>query len=103
MPVNLRISVFPRVVITVKNLHKTLGTQQILRGIDLEIRTGETCVILGRSGGGKSVLLKHFVGLMKPTRGEVWIDQENITNLPERQTRRDPQESGDPLPKRRTF
>ena len=72
-------------MITVKNLHKTLGTQQILRGIDLEIRAGETCVILGRSGGGKSVLLKHFVGLMKPTRGEVWIDQENITDLPERQ------------------
>ncbi len=72
-------------MITVKNLHKTLGSQQILCGIDLEIRTGETCVILGRSGGGKSVLLKHFVGLMKPTRGEVWIGQEDITNLPERQ------------------
>ncbi len=71
-------------MISVRNLHKTLGSQSILSGINLEIRSGETCVIIGRSGGGKSVLLKHFVGLMKPTAGEVLIDGEEIAGLPER-------------------
>lgn len=71
-------------MISIRNLHKTLGTEEVLRGIDLEMHKGETCVILGRSGSGKSVLLKHFVGLMKPTQGEVLIDGEEIANLPER-------------------
>jgi polar amino acid transport system ATP-binding protein len=44
-------------MIHVRNLHKQLGTQHVLRGIDLEVRAGETCVVIGRSGGGKSVLL----------------------------------------------
>jgi phospholipid/cholesterol/gamma-HCH transport system ATP-binding protein len=72
-------------VITVRNLHKTLGTQQVLRGIDLEVRAGETCVVLGRSGCGKSVLLKHFIGLLQPTSGQVFIDGEDIGPLHERQ------------------
>ncbi len=72
-------------MITVRQLTKTLGTQEVLRGVDLEIATGETCVVLGRSGSGKSVLLKHFIGLLKPTSGEVWVEDEEITHLPERQ------------------
>ena len=56
----------------------------MLRGIDLEVARGETCVILGRSGGGKSVLLKHLVGLLQPTSGEVLVDGENVSVLPER-------------------
>lgn len=72
-------------LISVRNVAKTLGTQNVLRGIDLEVETGGTCVILGRSGGGKSVLLKHLIGLMKPTSGEVWVEGEEITHLPERQ------------------
>ena len=72
-------------MITVRNLHKTLGTQQVLRGIDLEVRAGETCVVLGRSGCGKSVLLKHFIGLLQPTSGQVFIDGEDIGPLHERQ------------------
>ena len=72
-------------MITVRELHKTLGVQSVLRGIDLEIEKGQTCVILGRSGGGKSVLLKHLVGLMKPTSGSVTVDDEEITTLAERQ------------------
>ena len=71
-------------MISIRHLTKTLGTQQVLRGIDLEIATGETCVILGRSGCGKSVLLKHLIGLFQPTAGEVWIEGEEISRLPER-------------------
>lgn len=71
-------------MISVRQLTKTLGTQSVLRGIDLDIQAGETCVIMGRSGCGKSVLLKHLIGLFQPTSGEVWVDGEEITNLPER-------------------
>ena len=71
-------------MIEVRDLHKTLGTEQVLRGVDLRIATGETCVIMGRSGCGKSVLLKHLIGLMQPTRGEVLVEGENIAGLPER-------------------
>jgi phospholipid/cholesterol/gamma-HCH transport system ATP-binding protein len=72
-------------MISVRKLTKTLGTQQVLRGVNLEIKRGNTCVILGRSGCGKSVLLKHLIGLFKPTAGEVWVDDEEISRLPERQ------------------
>lgn len=71
-------------MISVRQLTKTLGTQQVLRGVDLEVANGQTCVILGRSGCGKSVLLKHFIGLFQPTSGEVWVEGEEITRLPER-------------------
>ena len=71
-------------MISVRQVTKTLGTQTVLRGVDLEIATGETCVVLGRSGSGKSVLLKHLIGLFHPTSGEVWVDGEEITKLPER-------------------
>ena len=72
-------------MISVRKLHKTLGTQEVLRGVDLEVKRGDTCVILGRSGCGKSVLLKHLIGLFKPTTGEVWVDGEEISGLAERQ------------------
>jgi phospholipid/cholesterol/gamma-HCH transport system ATP-binding protein len=71
-------------MISVRQLTKNLGGKEVLRGIDLEIPTGETCVVMGRSGCGKSVLLKHFIGLLKPTSGEVWVEKEDITQLPER-------------------
>lgn len=71
-------------MIAIRELTKTLGTQSVLRGVSLEVEKGQTCVILGRSGGGKSVLLKHLNGLFKPTSGEVWIEGEEITHLPER-------------------
>ncbi len=56
-----------------------------MRGVDLEVRTGETLAIIGRSGGGKSVLLKHLVGLMEPDGGEIWIQAQNIIGMNERQ------------------
>jgi len=72
-------------MISVRKLTKTLGTQAVLRGVNLEVGRGQTCVILGRSGSGKSVLLKHLIGLFKPTAGEVWVDGEEITHLRERE------------------
>lgn len=71
-------------MISVRALHKQLGTQTVLRGIDLDVTRGETCVVLGRSGGGKSVLLKHLIGLLQPTSGRVTVDGEDISHLPER-------------------
>ena len=72
-------------MIAVRSLAKKIGQQQILRGVDLEVATGETLAIIGRSGGGKSVLLKHLVGLMTPDTGEIWIQGQNITGMNERQ------------------
>lgn len=71
--------------IEIRALTKQLGPQQVLRGIDLSVAVGETCVVLGRSGCGKSVLLKHLIGLMQPTSGSVLIDGENISVLAERE------------------
>ena len=72
-------------MIAVCGLKKTIGQQEILRGVDLEICPGETLAIIGRSGGGKSVLLKHLIGLMEPDSGEIWIDGKNIIGMRERQ------------------
>ncbi len=71
-------------MISVRGLTRSIGPQEILRGVDLDVAKGETLVIIGRSGGGKSVLLKHLVGLMQPDAGEIWIEGENITSLSER-------------------
>jgi phospholipid/cholesterol/gamma-HCH transport system ATP-binding protein len=72
-------------MIAVRGLAKKIGQQEILCGVDLEVTKGETLAIIGRSGGGKSVLLKHLVGLMQPNAGEIWIDGQNIIGLNERQ------------------
>src|SRR4029077_5365316 len=72
-------------MIAVRSLKKSIGKQEILRGIELDVATGETLVIIGRSGGGKSVLLKHLIGLMLPDAGEIWIEGQNIIGLNERQ------------------
>jgi len=72
-------------MIEVRDLQKSYGTQKILDGVSLRIETGESVVIIGRSGGGKSVLLKHLVGLLQPDSGEVLIDGENIEPMSERE------------------
>src|SRR5881409_1551863 len=72
-------------MIAVRSLRKKIGQQEILRGVDLKISSGETLAIIGRSGGGKSVLLKHMVGLMEPDGGEIWIQGQNIIGMNERQ------------------
>jgi phospholipid/cholesterol/gamma-HCH transport system ATP-binding protein len=68
-------------VIRVHRLHKSFGRQPVLRGIDLDIATGEIMVVIGRSGGGKSVLLKHLIGLLRPDSGTIAVDGTEITRL----------------------
>jgi phospholipid/cholesterol/gamma-HCH transport system ATP-binding protein len=70
-------------VIRIRDLHKRLGSKTVLDGLDLEIRTGETLVVIGRSGTGKSVLLKHIIGLMKPDRGSIEVEGEEIVGIKE--------------------
>ncbi len=67
------------------DIQKTLRTQKVLKGVSLEIHSGEKMVIIGRSGGGKSVLLKHILGLMIPDSGEVWFKGKNLAKLSEEQ------------------
>ena len=68
-------------MIKLVGVEKTLGGQPVLRGVDLEIPPGKLTTIIGRSGEGKSVLLKHMIGLFKPDRGEVWVDDVEISRL----------------------
>lgn len=69
--------------IRIVDLHKSFNGQHVLKGINLEAKRGKITVIIGKSGGGKSVLMKHLIGLMKPDRGEIWIDGVEITKLKE--------------------
>jgi len=68
-------------MIEIRQLHKSFGKQNVLNGVDILIPQGQTTVILGTSGGGKSVLLKHIIGLLRPERGEIRIDGIDITRL----------------------
>jgi phospholipid/cholesterol/gamma-HCH transport system ATP-binding protein len=71
-------------MIEIKGLHKSFGALKVLRGVNLQIPKGEITVILGRSGVGKSVLLKHIIGLIRPDRGRIWVDKVDITRLGDR-------------------
>lgn len=71
-------------MIEVRNLSKNFGNQTVLKDVSLRIEGGKTHVILGRSGCGKSVLLKHLVGLLQPDCGQVLVDDEDISKLEER-------------------
>ncbi len=68
-------------MIRIKDLKKSFGKNQVLRGINLEILDGETVLIVGKSGIGKSVLVKCIVGLLKPDGGEIWIDNLRVDKL----------------------
>ena len=68
-------------MIRVERLEKSFGAQRVLRGVDLDVATGEIMVVIGRSGGGKSVLLKHLIGLLRPDAGAVYVDGIDITRL----------------------
>jgi phospholipid/cholesterol/gamma-HCH transport system ATP-binding protein len=70
-----------RPMIEIVGLHKTFGDNKVLTGIDLKVPAGSTCVILGGSGSGKTVLMKHMIGLLKPDSGQVIIDGEDIVPL----------------------
>src|SRR5438477_12166016 len=85
MPINDQPVTLNGAMIAVRDLRKAIGDQQILRGVDLDVAVGETLVIIGRSGGGKSVLLKYLIGLMQPDAGEIWVSGKNIIGMSERQ------------------
>lgn len=71
-------------IIELRGVSKSFGRQRVLVDIDLKIEPGRTTVIIGRSGCGKSVLLKHVVGLLRPDRGQVLFEGQRIDDLPER-------------------
>ena len=71
-------------MIGIVDLHKSFGKQKVLDGLNLEIEDGKTTVVIGKSGGGKSVFLKHIIGLLKPDHGHVLIDGVDITKLNEK-------------------
>ena len=68
-------------MISVKNVRKSFGSKKVLDGLDLEVPRGETVVVMGRSGTGKSVLLKLIAGLIPVDAGEIWFDGTEISKL----------------------
>lgn len=68
-------------VISAQDVHRSFGDNRVLRGVDLDVQEGTTTVILGGSGSGKSVFMKHLIGLLRPDRGRVLVDGEDISRL----------------------
>jgi phospholipid/cholesterol/gamma-HCH transport system ATP-binding protein len=73
--------------IRIRDLHKTFGPQHVLQGIDLDIERHTTNIIIGGSGQGKSVLMKHLMGLLQPDQGVIYVDGRNIVGLDDVQMR----------------
>jgi len=71
----------PPPAIRVEGLRKRFWRQPVLRGVDLDVKPGELMVVIGRSGGGKSVLLRHMLGLVRPDHGRILIDGQDVTRL----------------------
>lgn len=72
------------VIISLRDIHKAFGRLKVLSGVSLDFERGKTTVVIGPSGTGKSVMLKHIVGLLKPDSGEVYFDGQRVDTLPER-------------------
>lgn len=72
-------------MIEIEDLHKSFGSKVVLAGLTLSIEHGETMVVIGGSGTGKSVLLKHVIGLMKPDNGRVIVDDQDVERLDDAQ------------------
>ena len=70
-------------MIKLVDLYKTFAANKVLQGLGLEVEKGESRVIIGGSGSGKSVILKHIIGILKPDKGDVFIEGVNITTLQE--------------------
>jgi phospholipid/cholesterol/gamma-HCH transport system ATP-binding protein len=64
------------------DIHKSFGPNEVLKGFTLDVNEGETMVIIGYSGTGKSVAIKHIVGLLEPDKGTVWVDGKEVPTLP---------------------
>ena len=71
-------------MILVKDLSISFEDHQVLKGLNLEVEKGETMVVMGRSGCGKSVLLKLIIGLLEPDEGEIWVNGEQIISMSEK-------------------
>src|SRR5262245_3968345 len=72
-------------MIKIQGLTKAFRRQAVLRGVDLEVATGSITIVIGRSGGGKTVLLRHLLGLLRPDSGTILIDGMDITGLSTRE------------------
>jgi phospholipid/cholesterol/gamma-HCH transport system ATP-binding protein len=72
-------------MIRLVDVHKAFGEKRVLEGFTLEVREGETMVIIGYSGTGKSVAIKHIVGLLEPDAGDVWVDDQHVNALSRQQ------------------
>jgi len=72
-------------MISLVDVHKSFGSQKVLNGLSLDIEAGKTTVVIGKSGGGKSVLLKHIIGLLKPDSGKIIVDGDDISRMNDRQ------------------
>jgi len=70
-------------MIEISGISKNFNSHKVLDELNLKINTGETCVVIGRSGCGKSVLLKHIIGILKPDKGKIFINDQEVTNLNE--------------------
>ncbi len=70
-----------RFQIRIRNIQKTFGTHHVLKGVNLDVERGKINIIIGGSGQGKSVLMKHLMGLLKPDAGQIWVDGEDIVPL----------------------
>ena len=75
-------------ILQIKDMHKTFGTKKVLKGVTLDIVQGKCTAIFGLSGGGKSTIIKHIVGLLKPTSGDIIYDNDkNIATMDENELR----------------
>lgn len=72
-------------MISIRDIYKSFDELEVLSGVSLEIGRGETVVVIGESGCGKTVLLRHIIGLLKPDKGEILFDGENITGMNEQE------------------
>lgn len=70
-------------MIEIVDLHKSFGEKKVLKGVNVSVDRGETLVIIGQSGSGKSILIKHLIGLITPDKGEIYVDGVEITGLSE--------------------
>ncbi len=68
-------------MIRIVDLHKAFGQKKVLQGVNLDLKQGETLAVIGQSGSGKSVLIKHIIGILKPDKGQIFVDGVEITGL----------------------
>lgn len=72
------------IIVELRNVYKRFGSLEVLKGVNLKLKRGETTVIIGESGSGKSVLIKHMMGLLQPDSGEIYVAGERIDQLREK-------------------